>query len=310
MLKIAISSLLLTASFAHATSYQDGLAVGQQSLGNMSQQLSKVRPSQLTQGSPKAEQHYYQHPSQLTKAGKAKLKQDALGQALQSDCQEVHDGPMALNALTAGMVAAAKTPPTDNIPVNCAGQHCWHANSHDNHEFQDTLSKLSIWQMAGQDNFNQRFFNGQAANCREVVADYLNCCQDSGWGKDLHLAKCSIHEHQLGQAKQKHQVVLVGKYCHKHVLGKCVETRKSYCRFHSHLARIIQQNGRAQLHLNFGNPKSPNCQGLSSQQLQQIDLSQMDFREVYTDISLPKPELSNTAKLPTNTSTPRRVQCP
>lgn len=71
----------------------------------------------------------------------------------------------------------------------------------------------------------------------------------------------------------------VGSNCKSKFLGACVEKRQSYCCFTSPLSRIIQEQVRPQLGLGWGSVKSPNCEGLSASQLNQVDWSQVNLDE-------------------------------
>ena len=51
------------------------------------------------------------------------------------------------------------------------------------------------------------------------------------------------------------------------------------------------EQGKAQLGMQWGTPKTPDCEGFLIAQFQQLDLSRMDFSEVYA-------EFVDAAKLP------------
>src|SRR5207247_3286548 len=83
-----------------------------------------------------------------------------------------------------------------------------------------------------------------------------------------------------------------GDYCSRciSVFGKCVtclERTKSYCCFNSHLARIINEQGRAQVGKTWGSDtaRNPDCSGFSVAQLQSLDFSRMDLSELYAEIT-------------------------
>lgn len=94
------------------------------------------------------------------------------------------------------------------------------------------------------------------------------------------------------QAEQEAAIYKGSGYCHevgsfcskKVVLLGCVEKSKGMCCFNSKLARIIQQQGREQLGVDWGNPKSPSCGGFSPEQFQALDFNQIDMSEYYGDI--------------------------
>lgn len=77
----------------------------------------------------------------------------------------------------------------------------------------------------------------------------------------------------------------VGTYCSKEwpAVG-CIVKSKSYCCFNSKLARIMQQQGRSQLGISWGNADSPNCAGLTPEQFQSLDFSRIDMSEYYQDL--------------------------
>jgi len=91
--------------------------------------------------------------------------------------------------------------------------------------------------------------------------------------------KCEKEEFEMAAKKETNQCHFVGSYCATKVLGSCVEKRESYCCFGSVVAKIIQEQGRQQLGLDFGDPKAPSCDGLTPTQLGQMDWSKVDLSE-------------------------------
>ena len=67
----------------------------------------------------------------------------------------------------------------------------------------------------------------------------------------------------------------------------CLARTKSFCCFNSHLARIINEQGRGQIGKSWGSntAQNPDCSGFSVAQLQSLDFSRMDFSEFYAEIS-------------------------
>lgn len=97
--------------------------------------------------------------------------------------------------------------------------------------------------------------------------------------------------------------VSVGSYCDQKVLGFCVEKKQSYCCFVSKLAKIINQQGKSQLSLGYGEPKNPSCGGFTSEQLEKIDFSKMDFTEFINDIQYTQPDLPGISQKASGTAT-------
>ena len=125
---------------------------------------------------------------------------------------------------------------------------------------------------------NLTIFAGRAAHCREVVLGALNCCADRGWAKGI-FVNCNAEEKALGHAKEQGGlVVALGRYCSAKVLGVCTEHKKGYCIFPSRIADDVQVGGRqAQLGRGFGEPKTPDCSGLSPSDMGRLDFDRIDF---------------------------------
>jgi conjugal transfer mating pair stabilization protein TraN len=157
--------------------------------------------------------------------------------------------------------------------------------------FAHAVSQLAAVAAAGKDvadlnDINVKAFTGRGQSCKKFAAGFNNCCKDSGWGADLGLSSCSSEEKALGQAKERKLTVDVGEYCSKKVLGICLEKKRSYCVFDSKLAQIIQQQGRQwQLGIGFGAAESPDCRGISVEELQSIKFDRVDFSNFKEDLN-------------------------
>lgn len=104
----------------------------------------------------------------------------------------------------------------------------------------------------------------------QIVTQYLQCDQ----------------EEQVLSLKKGHNLChYVGTYCStKDLLGGCLTKKDSQCCFNSKLARIIQEQGRPQIGRSWGSAQSPDCGGLTIEQLSAMDFSRMDFSEFIRDI--------------------------
>jgi conjugal transfer mating pair stabilization protein TraN len=86
----------------------------------------------------------------------------------------------------------------------------------------------------------------------------------------------------------------VGSYCEQKFLGACVTKAQSYCCYVSKLARIINEQGRAQInkpwdsgttHDGFAaSVKHPNCTGFNQEELGRLDFSKLDLDEFIGDL--------------------------
>ncbi|HAN5123276.1 TPA: type-F conjugative transfer system mating-pair stabilization protein TraN [Escherichia coli] len=181
--------------------------------------------------------------------------------------------------------------------VFCLDGECDKAQSGKSSDFGEAVSQLAALAAAGKDvaalnGVDVRAFTGEAKFCRKAAAGFSNCCKDGGWGQDVGLAKCNSEEKALGKAKDNKLTVSVGEFCSKKVLGVCLQKKRSYCQFDSKLAQIVQQQGRnGQLRIGFGSAKSPDCRGITVDELQRIKFDQLDFTNFYED-------LMNNQKIP------------
>ena len=172
----------------------------------------------------------------------------------------------------------------------CSDGSCSDIENNVNSDFGHAVSQLATLAQAGKDigldANNLKAFSGRPMYCRKSGFGFSDCCKDSGWGHKLGLAKCSSEENALGQAKEKKLVVYVGTFCSKKILKKCIQRKSSYCVFDNKLARIIQYQGRSgQLGIGFGGASSPDCRGMSVDELQKIDFNRMDYSDFYDELN-------------------------
>jgi conjugal transfer mating pair stabilization protein TraN len=179
-----------------------------------------------------------------------------------------------------------------NTGIICNGQSycldgdCVNHQKQADADFQKTVSALSA-SMDAAKQFDQHFvFSGQAKSCRNFILGAAYCCADEGWLLDNKLISCNEEEKKLGNEKENGLVHYIGRYEEGCVAGICTKKIKSYCTFPSKLARIVQEQGREQqLGRHFGDAENPDCSGLTTDELQKIDFSRIDFKEFYDDIA-------------------------
>lgn len=149
-------------------------------------------------------------------------------------------------------------------------------------DFKQAAASLAV---AGEiaDNFDTEtlnVFSGKGLECQNKNMGMSNCCKDSGWLSGL--TSCDSEEKELGLAKEAGQTRYIGSYDR----GTWPDKReyKAYCAYPSKLSRIIIEQGRNQLGLGFGSAKSPNCSGLTIQQLEMVNFDRLDLSEFYSDV--------------------------
>ena len=109
--------------------------------------------------------------------------------------------------------------------------------------------------------------------------------------------QCSQQEQLLAMHQGANLSVYTGEYCSNQIpiIGTCIEYTDTYCSFNSLLAKLVNQQGKAQLGLPFND-----CSGLTLNQISQIDFSKMDLSQFTAQMtSKAQAALPNTQTLPT-----------
>lgn len=167
--------------------------------------------------------------------------------------------------------------------VPCIDGHCVDKSYETNGEMMDSISRLYAAKMCQPDkmgNFN--LFQGTGMHCSKKPVGYKNCCGigEKGWGAQLG-AGCTQNERTLLDFRKKNLCVYVGKVTKG---TKPVHVNKHhFCCFGNMLDKVIQIQGRAQLGRSFGSGESPDCRGLSLEEIQKIDFNKIDFTEFIED---------------------------
>lgn len=182
--------------------------------------------------------------------------------------------------------------------VYCIDGSCETIQRQPNTEFKDAVVALNAMDQARRefDPDNLTLFKGTRESCSSKVFGILNCCKGKGFplipGIQLLVALgCSREELLLHHKDAQGLCAYVGTYCSSSFLGVCLTKRKVYCCFESKLSRILQEQGRAQLPKPWASPKTEQCAGFTIDEFARLDLSRMDFSEVYA-------EFTDAARLP------------
>ena len=183
------------------------------------------------------------------------------------------------------------TPGTTTDIMDCSGQTmcieggCFDTSYEPSNDFGQAAASLGALSEAGAD-FDvdtNEIFKGEDLRCSKAALGFSNCCKIDGWGQDIGLDQCSSDEQRLALSRQGGLCHSIGSYCSNNTLFGCTSRKETLCCFKSKLARIIHEQGRDQLGLNWGSPEGPICDGITIEQLQSLDFSQIDFSEFYTD---------------------------
>lgn len=177
--------------------------------------------------------------------------------------------------------------------IYCLNVDCEDPSYDPNQSFPEAAAKLAIFSemkneiesLNADDASKLQFFKGRSKECeKSVLSDvFFDCCFGyKGLAKEVGLAKCTADEIVLADLRERGMCHYVGDYSKK-TLG--VKTKKvhTFCCFSSKLARVLHEEGRKQLGMGWGSPKSPNCRGLYHKEISNINLSELDLSEVYED---------------------------
>ena len=235
-----------------------------------------------------------------TGSGSCKPMRDQGCEQINSVCLDRTDGGCNkyLQSFRCSTKNCAVTGAICNGKTYCLDGDCVNTQKQADHDFQKAVSALSAVADAAKQLDQNFIFKGKDNECDNLILGAANCCRNDGWlVDDVQLLQCSQKEKELGKAKENGTTTYVGQYEDDCALGICVKKSKVYCVFPTKLARIIQEQGRKQqLGRHFGSAKHPDCSGITTEELQQIDFSQIDFKEFYEDIAK-KQKIEDEGKL-------------
>lgn len=137
---------------------------------------------------------------------------------------------------------------------------------------------------------NIEIFRGEKMQCQcsFIKGVLYDCCKKMrGLAVSTHLASCNAEEQALASRRQEGKCHYIGSK--KEKLG--AQTSQVFCCFSTKLSRILHEEGRKQLGIEWGNAENPSCRGLSLSELQHIDFTKINFSDAIEDISINKEEL-------------------
>ena len=182
----------------------------------------------------------------------------------------------------------------------CLTGNCVDSDYEANGELLNAMSHLAILKEAQNDiRANVGIFKGQVRKCSKNCAGFRDCCTTGkGWGVSMNLSSCSGEEQELANWRAKKRCVFVGTYCAEKILGVCTRKKSSFCCFGNKLSKLLNDQGRRQLGIGFGEADAPNCRGLTPEELSRIDMSRMDLSELYEEVqaNFKPPAQSHVAK--------------
>lgn len=179
--------------------------------------------------------------------------------------------------------------------IYCINGECETIDRQPNTEFRDAVVALNAIAQAGKefDPDNLTLFKGEAMACTKAVFGVVNCCRPRGLPL---IGGCGAGDQALKARRDKGECTYVGTWCSSKVLGICLAKKERHCCYLSKISRILQEQGRPQIGKVWDDPEDEQCLGFTIDEFAQLDLSRMDFSEVYA-------EFTEAAKLPDELAT-------
>ena len=163
----------------------------------------------------------------------------------------------------------------------CVGAGCETVSPESNTGFVNATTRLNMAVELGGEEFDReemRFFKGRRRACHIKLFGLADCCKNSG--ALVGLGNCSASERELAEERNAGNTHYLGKYCSKRTFfGACIRRSRAWCVFGSKLGRILQQQGRAQLGIGWGN-----CRGFTVAEIESIDFASLDLSEFTADL--------------------------
>jgi len=209
--------------------------------------------------------------------------------------------------------------------IYCINGSCQTIEREASSDFKDALVAMgAIDQTEKEFDPNKlSLFSGTRETCHKPIFGLVNCCAGKVSGllsggaayaaslvnapvlltgvatQFLTQFMCSKEEKMLDVRDRLGLCHFVGSYCSSSFLGVCQEKKKAYCCFESKLTRILQEQGRPQIDKPWGKPKEEQCEGFTVDEFSRLDMSKMDFSEIYSEF-LEAAKLPNEAKMATD----------
>lgn len=157
------------------------------------------------------------------------------------------------------------------------------------------MTKLSVFneikkELHDQHKFDARtakVFGGEHLKCHKNVCETLmyDCCGSlDGFTNMVGLSRCDAEEKALSARKKAGHCHYVGSKSES-FLGFLWKSRDvhSYCCFPSKFMRVLQEKAREQLGKSWGGGGSPNCEGLTLDEIKRLRFDLMDLSEAYEE---------------------------
>jgi conjugal transfer mating pair stabilization protein TraN len=176
------------------------------------------------------------------------------------------------------------------MTLGCEGGDCVDSSYEKNDELGEALGYLAIASRMSEgvtgnvgnppdiSKLNVNIFSGKEDHCSKKRFGYTNCCENKGWGKKIG-AKCRGYANLI-KARSEGRCHYVGEYCSsRNIFKMCTIWKQTYCCYDSLFSRLVQEQGRQQLGISYGEPENPVCRGFTLDEVLKLDFKKMDLKE-------------------------------
>ena len=158
----------------------------------------------------------------------------------------------------------------------CVGAGCETVRPEANTGFARSTAMLNMVLEMGGEEFDRedlRFFTGERRACTIKWGGLANCCKNTGLL--VGIGGCSEAEYELAQERHDGNTHYLGKRCAKRTFfGFCIRRERVWCVFGSKLGRILHEQARGQLGIDWGS-----CRGFTVAEVEAIDFDALDLSE-------------------------------
>jgi len=225
---------------------------------------------------------------------------------IKSECLEELEGECTLFKTTLECPKVTKEE-TEQKQLICGGNapycldgSCGTTEFEPDKDMMEALTKLKVFSEVSKHTDSLKIFTGRCLRCSNDVMGFRDCCKGGGWGMSMNLAGCGEEDKTLQHQRSKGLCVQVGKpFCTQKTslpLKICLTKKTSFCCFPNKLLKAIQEQGRAQLGIGWGDGEHPDCRGLTPEELSRIDFSRLDLRAAVEEVTMNKAKIHDTLK--------------
>ena len=163
----------------------------------------------------------------------------------------------------------------------CVGAGCETVSPQSNTGFVEATTRLNMAIELGGEEFDRedmRFFKGKRQRCHIHFGGWRTAARTAACWSGLPTARLRNGSWRKSGTRAT-PTISADTAPRRPLFGICIRRSRAWCVFGSKLGRILQQQGRAQLGIGWGN-----CRGLTVAEIEGIDFASLDLSEFTEDL--------------------------